>query len=290
MALEGDSSQTKPTRSRTGNERSPLFIQSLEKALFVLEAFASAEHLLGLSEISRISGLDKPATQRCVHTLVKTGYLEKDLQSGRFSLGKKVLDLSFHYLRAHPLVLKATPVLLQLRRDCGERTNLSLFDGTSVVYALRLHGKREYPQYSTLIGRRMPTFCSAGGRATLARLPEDEVREILEQSDLRPLTAVTLTDPDEILAKVRHAAQLGYGFVNGESSPGELVVAAPVIDAAGRPIGAVHIAGSGSKWQAEEFERRFAPQAMEAANYLSHSNGTALPSFGGRSADGQSDG
>lgn len=268
-------------------DRSPLFIQSLEKALFVLEAFGKAEHLLSLAEIAKLSGLEKPAAQRCVHTLVQTGYIEKDPQSGRFSLGKKVLDLSFHFLRAHPLVIAATPVLLQLRRDCGERTNLSLFDGTSVVYAIRLHGKREYPQHSTLIGRRMPTFCSAGGRATLARLPVEEVKEILSRSDLRPLTSLTLTDPDAILSKIDHAREVGYGFVNGESSPGELVVAAPVIDFAGRPAAAVHIAASISKWQPEDFEKTFAPQAMEAANFLSHNHGSqAMPSFGGRRGPG----
>lgn len=265
-------------------ERSPLFIQSLEKALFVMEAFAHAEQLLGLNEIVRLSGLEKPAAQRCVHTLVQTGYLEKDAQSGRFSLGKKVLDLSFHYLRSHPLVIAATPVLLQLRRDCGERTNLSLFDGTTVVYAIRLHGKREYPQYSTLIGRRMPTYCSAGGRATLARLPVEEVRQILAASDLRPMTPVTLTDPDAIMAKIDEARERGYGFVAGESSPGELVVAAPVMDATGRPIAAVHIAGSVSKWKADEFEQTFATHVMEAASLLSHSNAVVAgtPSFGGR--------
>jgi len=264
-------------------DRSPLFIQSLEKALFVLEAFREAEQLLSLAEISKISGLDKPATQRCVHTLVQTGYMEKDPRSGRFSLGKKVLDLSFHFLRAHPLVIAATPVLLQLRRDCGERTNLSLFDGSSVVYAIRLHGKREYPQYSTLIGRRMPTFCSAGGRATLARLPRDEVKNILARADLRPLTNVTLTDADAILSKIDEARELGYGFVNGESSPGELVVAAPVIDVAGMPVAAVHIASSITKWQPDEFEKTFAPQAMEAASFLSHNQTSRpIPTFGGR--------
>ncbi|WP_224001101.1 IclR family transcriptional regulator [Aureimonas sp. SA4125] len=265
-------------------ERSPLFIQSLEKALFVLEAFAHAEHLLSLSEIVRLSGLEKPATQRCVHTLVQTGYLEKDPQSGRFSLGKKVLDLSFHFLRAHPLVIAATPVLLQLRRDCGERTNLSLFDGTTVIYAIRLHGKREYPQHSTLIGRRMPTYCSAGGRATLARLPVEEVRAILAMSDLRPMTPLTLTDPAAILDKIDEARERGYGFVAGESSPGELVIAAPVIDASGRPAAAVHIAASVNKWKADEFERTFAPHAMEAASHLSHNNAVTagIPTFGGR--------
>ena len=275
-----------------GAERSPLFIQSLEKALFVLEAVSVAEQYLGLAEIVKITGLDKPSAQRCVHTLVQSGYLEKDPQSGRFCLGKKVLDLSFHFLRAHPLVVAATPVLLQLRRDCGERTNLSLFDGTTVVYAFRLHGKREYPQYSTLIGRRMPTFCSAGGRATLARLPDDEVRAILARSDLRPLTPLTLTDPDAIMAKIEEGRRLGYGFVNGESSPGELIVAAPVIDFSGRPVAAVHIAGSVAKWQPDDFERTFAPQAMEAANFLSHGNGSLpMPSFGGRrTPHGVSDG
>ena len=258
------------------SERSPLFIQSLEKALFVLEAFREAEHLLSLAEISKITGLDKTAAQRCVHTLVQTGYMQKDPQSGRFSLGRKVLDLSFNFLRAHPLVVAATPVLLQLRRDCGERTNLSLFDGTSLVYAIRLHGKREYPQYSMLIGRRMPTFCSAGGRATLSRLSVDEVKEILAHSDLRPRTNLTLTAPEAILAKIDEARELGYGFVNGESSPGELIVAAPVIDVTGRPIAAVHIAASITKWQPDEFEKTFAPQAMQAAGFLSH-NYESLP-------------
>ena len=277
---------------QASSERSPLFIQSLEKALFVLEAFSVAEQFLGLAEIVSITGLDKASAQRCVHTLVQSGYLEKDPRSGRFSLGKKVLDLSFNFLRAHPLMIAATPVLLQLRRDCGERTNLSLFDGTTVVYAIRLHGKREYPQYSTLIGRRMPTFCSAGGRATLARLPDEEVREILAQSDLRPLTPQTLTDPEAIMAKIEEGRRLGYGFVNGESSPGELIVAAPVIDLAGRPVAAVHIAGSVTKWQPDEFEKTFAPQAMEAANFLSHGNGSMpMPNVSGRrTPHGVSDG
>ena len=266
--------------------RSPLFIHSLDKALRVLEAFSHSDGRMGLSEIARAAGLDKAATQRCVHTLVQTGYIEKDARSGRLSLGKKVLDLGFHFLREHPLVKLATPVLMQLRRDCSERTNLSLFDETTLVYVVRLHGKKEYPQHSTLIGRRMPTFCSSGGRATLARLPDDEVREILARSDLRQLTPVTLTDPEAILDKVREARDRGYGFVDGESSPGELVVAAAVVDAAGRPMAAIHVGSSGNNWTAQDFERTFAPQVMRAASFLSHENAALghIPRFSGRRA------
>ena len=260
--------------------RSPLFIQSLEKAMRVLEAFAQAEQDLSLSEIAALSALDKSAAQRCTHTLVQIGYLEKLPKSGRFALGKKCLDLSFHLLRGHPLVVKAMPMLLQLRRDCGERTNLSLFDGTTLIYAIRLHGKREYPQYTTLIGRRMATFCSAGGRAMLAHLPIGEVRDILGRSSLTPMTPDTITDPIRIEEEIAKTRERGYGFVVGESAEDEITVAACVRDSAGRPLAAVHIAGSLSKWSPEEYAPRFAPLAMATARALSHSGegtGQALP-------------
>jgi IclR family pca regulon transcriptional regulator len=259
-------------------ERSPLFIQSFDKVIRVLETFGRSEQYLGLSEIVALTGLDKPQVQRSTHTLVTTGYLEKHPRTGRFCLGKKCLDLSFHFLRSHPLVSMAMPVLLQLRRDCGERTNLSLFDRTTLVYAIRLHGKREYPQYTTLIGRRMATFCSAGGRAMLAALPNAEVREILAESDLRPMTSDTITDPDRIMVEIERTRARGYGFVVNESVPSEVTVAAAVLDAAGRPIAAVHIAGSLTKWSPGDYEERFSPFVVETARSLSHSGPDLLRS------------
>jgi len=251
-------------------ERSSLFIQSFDKVMRVLEAFGHSEQYLGLTEIVALTGLDKPQAQRCTHTLVATGYLEKHPQTGRFRLGKKCLDLSFHFLRTDPLVTMATPILLQLRRDCGERTNLSLFDRTTLVYAIRLHGKREYPQFTTLIGRRMATFCSAGGRAMLAALPREEVREILAESDLSPMTPDTITDPDRIMDEIERTRERGYGFVANESAPSEVTVAAAVLDAAGRPVAAVHIAGSLTKWAPDDYEKQFSPYVVETARSLSH--------------------
>jgi IclR family transcriptional regulator, pca regulon regulatory protein len=262
-------------------ERSPLFIQSFEKVMRVLEAFGQSEQYLGLSEIVALTAFDKPQAQRATHTLVATGYLEKHPQTGRFCLGKKCLDLSFHFLRSHPLVSVATPALLQLRRECGERTNLSLFDRTTLVYAIRLHGKREYPQFTTLIGRRMATFCSAGGRAMLAALPNVEVREILAQSDLTPMTADTILDPDQIMLEIEKTRMRGYGFVVNESAPSEVTVAGAVLDVAGRPVAAVHIAGSLTKWSPTEYEERFSPFVVETARSLSHS-GSGLLRGGGK--------
>lgn len=252
---------------------SSLFVRSLAKGLKVLEVFSNANQGLSLAEVAKLSGLDKSAAQRSVHTLLAAGYLAKDPQSGRLGLGSKVLDLSFYFLRSNPLVTEATPVLLQLRKDCRERTNFSLFDGETIIYAIRLQGRTEYPQFSTLVGRRMPSYCAAGGRAALARLNDEQAFDIIQRSDRRMLTAHTLVAPEAILEKVQEARAKGYALAVEESSPNELVVAAAVLDALGKPVASIHIAGSMSNWKAEEFEAEFAPRVVESAALLSRSSG-----------------
>ncbi|MBL28415.1 MAG: IclR family transcriptional regulator [Rhodospirillaceae bacterium] len=259
---------------------SPLFVQSLEKAFRVLDAFDGSERFLGLAEIAARTGLDKSAVQRFAYTLERLGFLDKCPKTRRLALGQKGLDLAFNFLRTHPLVEAATPTLVELRRSCGERVNLSLFDGTTLIYVIRERARREY-FYSSLIGRRMPTFCTAGGRAMLACLPEQEAAEIVARSELKPLTARTIIDPAAIMTKIAEARVAGYTVSAEESTIGELTVAAAVRDGDGRPLAAVHIAGSLGDWALDEFERRFAPLAVETALNLGRFESTAPAAAGG---------
>ncbi|WP_029003547.1 IclR family transcriptional regulator [Azorhizobium doebereinerae] len=251
-------------------QRDPLYVSSVAKAFRVLEAFGRSNTDLSLSEIARHCGLDKSATQRFAHTLWQLGYLEKDERTRRFRLGKPVLDLTFFYLRSSPLVELATPALLDLRQRCGERANLSLYDDTSIIYVIRQQSKREYFD-SSLIGRRVPVFCSAGGRAILAQLPPAEAAAIIARSDLVARTPKTLTDRDVILAKVAQAREAGFGMAVEETTVGEITLGAAVTNAAGRPVAAVHIAASVKDWKPDAFAEHFAHMVVETAQSLSRS-------------------
>lgn len=251
-----------------GDERSTLHIKSLDKALRVLEAFKEGRRFLNLAQLVEASGIEKSAVQRAVHTLRENGYIEQDPATRRFSLGLRVLDLSFQYLRTHPLIDRATPILIDLRRSSGERVDLSLVDGSMLVYVIRLQSKRE-TFYATLVGRRIPVFCTSGGRAVLSRLNDDEVRAVIESSDRTPLTASTITEPAAIVAEVALARRRGYAIQCEECLPGEIALAAPVLNEGGRPIGAVHIAGLLGEWKPHEFERKMAPLVVGAARALS---------------------
>jgi len=247
-----------------------LVLQSVSRTLDVLEAFAVAPNPKSLGEIAQAAGINKSAAQRIGQTLLGRGYLEQ-AENGNLRLGRQLLDRSFDYLRSNILVERAMPVLMDLRKAAGERIDLSLFDAVhdnlSTVYAARLQSKRE-TFYATLSGRRQPTFATTGGRACLALLPDETVCDILQRSDMTPLTPRTTVTIDGILAKVQETRTNGYAFGAEEALLGEVALAAAIRGADGIPVGAVHIAGSLSEWTEEEFRRRFAPLAMAAAAAL----------------------
>jgi IclR family pca regulon transcriptional regulator len=245
-----------------------LFVGSLEKGLRVLGAFDSGRQSMTLREIAEACAMDKSAAQRFTHTLTRLGYLEKCADTKRYSLGKKVLELSFNYLRANTLVEAASPVLIDLQKSCGERVNLSLFDDTSIVYAIRQLGKREY-YFSSLIGRRMPIYCTSGGRMMLAHLAKEEVADILARCTLKPITPRTIHEPAKIRARIAEAREKGYALTVEETVLGELVVAGAIVGSNGRPAAAVHIAGSLGEWTPAQFEKKFGPLASETAHALS---------------------
>lgn len=244
-----------------------LFLQSVARALDVLECFAEAPQIKSLGDIAAATGLNKSAAQRIGLTLLARGYLER-ADDGGLTLGKRLLDRSFDYLRSNPVVVRATPVLIELRKRAGERVDFSLFDDISTIHTIRMQSKRE-TFYATLPGRRIPTFISSGGRACMARMPDDVVDDILKRSDRKPLTPKTLTKIPAIWQKIREARADGYAYALEEAQIGEIVLGACVLDGRQRPVGAVHIAGSLSEWSVADFRKSFSPLVVEAASAIS---------------------
>ena len=247
-----------------------LNLQSLGRALDVLEIYSVDPTPKSLGEIARLAGITKSAAQRVAQSLLSRGYLEHSAQGG-LAPGRILLERAFDYLRTNPLIERAAPILTDLRKMSGERVDLSLFDARhdnlAIVYALRMQNKRE-TFYATLAGRRMPTYAAAGGRCCLACLPDEAVDDILARSTLLPITPKTLIEPDAIRERMAQAREEGYAFCQEEALLGEVVVAAAIRNS-GQPIGAVHIAGSLSDWTTADFRRRFAPLVMESARALS---------------------
>src|SRR5690554_2746123 len=103
-------------------------VQSLDRALNILEEVSTSDVELGVTELSKRVQLHKSTVHRLLATLVCRGYIEKNTESERYRLGLKVLDLAKN-LSALGEFKKAHPALSELARCIRESVYLVIKDG-----------------------------------------------------------------------------------------------------------------------------------------------------------------
>lgn len=267
MVRQPVSSRPQPGRaSRPGED--PLFVEAAARAFRVLEAFAERPGPLSLGEIAAATGLARSAVQRAAHTLLRLGYLRQAGPRGGLLPGLRILDRNLDCMRSDPLVGRAVPFLIDLRRETQERVDLAIFDDLTLVYAIRLQARRE-TFLAGLAGARVPTYCSAVGRAVLSTLPPERVEDILARSDRRKFTPHTIADLAGIRDRIGAARRLGHAMVVDELQLGILTIAAPIIGAEGGPLGAVQITASRADHGPDGMARHFGHLVAEVARAIS---------------------
>lgn len=248
-------------------KQDPLFVSSLERGMSVLEAFDDSPRSLSLTEVSRVTGLNRSAVQRFLHTWTSLGYLEKEEDSKRFRLTPKILGPGYNYLKNNRMVEVANPLLSDVRERTGNSVYLGTLDGPNVIYIVRFPQRFVYFK-ATLPGRRVPAFCASGGRIMMACMPDDQAWEILRQSDLRQITPYTIIDPDKIMEEIQTAREQGFAIAVQELLTGEISVSAAVTGPAGKPLASVHIAAKYNDWPVERVKEELAPIAVEVAQMI----------------------
>ena len=191
-------------------------VQSIERALDLLETLADGGVALGLSELAAASGLPLPTVHRLMRTLVNRGYVRQEA-SRRYTLGSRLISLGETSSRMLGTWLR--PFLAQLVRLTGETANLAMLDGDEVVYLAQVPSPHQMRMF-TEPGRRVSTHCTAVGKALLAQLPPGQVRALLERSGMPALTPATITDPDLLLAHLEVIRKQGYAVDEGEQEIG----------------------------------------------------------------------
>lgn len=253
-----------------------LFVASVEKAFRVLHLFGGAKVELSFSEVVERSGIGKSATQRFLYTLHTLGYLIQDPVSKGYRLSSKLLTLSQAYSRADMLREKAAAHLEEANRRCEETVNLTILDGTEVVYIVRFPSKHVVSVNLT-VGTRLPAFCTAPGRVLLAHLEQPQLERVLARSRLVKMTGMTETRPDRLRRILDRVRQHGYCISNQEAFVGDISVAAPVFDDEGQAVAAVNIAVPTPRWSIPRVERKLTPVVREVASELSVTLGWREP-------------
>ncbi|WP_129843125.1 IclR family transcriptional regulator [Streptomyces sp. RFCAC02] len=202
-------------------------VQSLERALVLLEHMADAGGETGLSELAASSGLPLPTIHRLMRTLVATGYVRQHTNR-RYALGPRLIRLGES--AARPLSTWARPHLARLVEGTGETANMALLDGDDVVYVAQVPTLRHSMRMFTEVGRRVLPHSTGVGKALLAGLPDAEVRALLARTGMPAATERTITSPDLFLAALREVRERGYALDDSEQEVGVRCIAVSVPD------------------------------------------------------------
>lgn len=217
----------------------------LGKVMRVLEAFAADDAGVGFAELQRRTGLPKATLHRVAADLVRARLLARI--DGDFHLGRHLFELGMRASVERTLLEVATPFLEDLYERTHETVHLALREGAEVVYVAKFGGHRQARSPSR-VGGRMPVNATAIGKALLAWAPEAERIAVLS-GELPRLTPRTVTAPGRLRQQLDKVQESGVAFEYEEGALGLVCVAAPVLDAADRPVAAISVAGSVTRFR-----------------------------------------
>jgi DNA-binding IclR family transcriptional regulator len=213
-------------------------IRAVERALDVLMCFSSQTPALSMTQISEMVGINKSTVHRLLATLEGKRFVERDPVTGAYRPGIRFLQIAFLTLEHNDLRRLAAPFLNALCEQYRENINLSVLDDTEVIY-LDVIESPQRVKLAAATGQRLPAFCTASGKAMLAFLPEEKVRDILARG-MPAYTQNTRTSVEAFFEEIQHTRERGYAISEQEFEDGINAIAAPICNHA---IASVSIAG-----------------------------------------------
>lgn len=228
-------------------------IQSVTRALEILELFQSGVESVGITEVARHLGISKAAAYALVTTLQKKNFLKQDENSRRYKLGFKVLQLGALFINQSELGRAAQPWAANLCDRFEEVVHISVLAADTALIVHRYEPKEPFLLYPQP-GSTMPLNSTAGGKILLAYAPAEVQEKYLNHAPFPRRTPNTLINKGDLVREIKNILKQEYAEDREETIIGVTCVGAPIRDKSGRVIAALSLTGSKSRMEERGWE------------------------------------
>ncbi|MEM8786947.1 MAG: IclR family transcriptional regulator [Pseudomonadota bacterium] len=225
-------------------------MSSVDKALTLLRFFSTHLPEIGLSELARLSGHDKTTTLRCLTALKRNGFLEQDPTSRKYRVGLTPIHLA--QIREHNFPVRTIIArhLEHLATTLEETAHGTLLMGDDpVAVSVRDPDRALYVRVEP--SGVLPWNATASGLAISAFLPPERQAALLARPDPARFTDHTETDPDRLRAILARCRAEGLARAHATFENEVIGTAAPILDSAAAPVGAIAVAAVASRMTPE---------------------------------------
>ncbi|MBU2960114.1 IclR family transcriptional regulator [Citreicella sp. C3M06] len=216
-------------------------IQSVERALTLLELVAREPAGLTLSELASAAGLNSSTCHHLAATLVARGYLRNDKRSRGYVLGARIREL--HELEQgerDPSVLLAGP-LQELGQRLGHGVQMAVMSENALITKLRFPDPTGEVEEADEIEKMSAAHATATGKSILAWIPDTELVRVISAHGLTRYTPRTVTSLSGLIEELRLVRRHKYAVDDEEFRLGICCIGASVRDGTGAVVGAISV-------------------------------------------------
>ncbi len=212
-------------------------IQSVDRALYLLETIAEAGGEATLTDLANRTGLNISTCHHLLATLIKRGFATKVTGRRLYALGTRLMDLGHACLQVD-LPRRAQPYIEAVNRTTGETVHLCALQGDTVMTLAVREARHAVRVETSKVGKMESPHATSVGKAILAWLPQEELHRILGFG-MKRCTDKTITEIPALVESLRTVQRDGYAIDHEEFLPGVICVGAAVRDQTGAVIGAL---------------------------------------------------
>lgn len=244
------------------------FSTSLEKGLAILSHFDQDHPSRTLSELTKMTGINKTSVYRFVNTFVTLGYLRKNANSSVLHLGPKSYILGHRLLHGFVILQSVKPIIDKTFLEHRVSIDCAILHGQSLISLYRREAEN-------LISLRLPLVMTdlharAMGKAVLANMSPKDLSGFLQNLELEPITSNTITNVESLREELALCVARGYSINNEEYVKGLVCIGAPVTNyKTNKVAGAVSLDFPTSDFTLEQIEKSYTGILTKLANELS---------------------
>ncbi|WP_018238012.1 HTH-type transcriptional regulator BhcR [Ensifer sp. BR816] len=236
-----------PAKRRRGRPKgfnapeSPSVIQSLDRALDVLEALASPEGLT-LSELAAHLSQSAATMHRVLSTLERREFVEISPDRQVWHIGPEAYRLGSAFLRRTNVVERSRPIMRELMLETGETSNLGIEKDGNVLFISQVETHESIRAFFPP-GTLSPLHASGIGKALLSTYDDSRLASLFKKTTLERFTANTVRSIVQLEEELRVTKDRGYALDDEERTKGMRCVAAPILNVHGEAVAGISVSG-----------------------------------------------
>lgn len=241
-------------------------VQSIDRAVSILECFSENKRELKLSEIAHMLDLNKSTVHGLLNTLRHHGFIDQDETTQKYRLGIRFIVYGDLVINSMDIASFAYPIIERVCEKIEETVHIAMLDGHDVVYIEKKECNKSIKS-TTKIGARVPAYITADGKIILSYMDKEKIKSLLPRN-LKKLTPNSITDKYRLMEVLADAREKGYVIDCEETVQGLSCVAAPIFDYTGTVSYSMSVTGPTIR-MTEDKINEYIDIIKEAANEIS---------------------